>query len=174
MLEYQLRWVRYLILATLVILTMGKWRGRDFRYYDWACHPDWNCWKYSTATLHFSRRSGFRRFQQRIVDRKNKGKMTDGALITLRRSMRRPDSKVHGAYMGPTWVLSAPDGPHVGPMNLAIRRWWWWWWWGGVVEGGGWVGVGEWVGVGVGLGDGGREDRVHWYEVVVFSRLGQM
>ena len=30
------------------------------------------------------------------------------------------DSKVHGANMGPTWVLSAPDGPHVGPMNLAI------------------------------------------------------
>ena len=23
--------------------------------------------------------------------------------------------------MKPTWVLSAPDGPHVGPMNLAIR-----------------------------------------------------
>ena len=23
--------------------------------------------------------------------------------------------------MGPTWVLSAPDGPHAGPMNLAIR-----------------------------------------------------
>ena len=22
--------------------------------------------------------------------------------------------------MGPIWVLSAPDGPHVGPMNLAI------------------------------------------------------
>ena len=32
-----------------------------------------------------------------------------------------PDSKVHGANMGPTWVLSAPDGPGVGPMNLAIR-----------------------------------------------------
>ena len=32
-----------------------------------------------------------------------------------------PDSKGHGANMGPTWVLSAPDGPHVGPMNLAIR-----------------------------------------------------
>ena len=29
--------------------------------------------------------------------------------------------KVHDASMGPTWVLSAPDGPHVGPMNLAIR-----------------------------------------------------
>ena len=24
--------------------------------------------------------------------------------------------------MGPTWVLSALDGPHVGPMNLAIRE----------------------------------------------------
>ena len=23
--------------------------------------------------------------------------------------------------MGPTWVLSAPAGPHVGPMNLALR-----------------------------------------------------
>ena len=33
-----------------------------------------------------------------------------------------PDSKVHGANMGPTWVLSAPDGPHVGPMNLALRE----------------------------------------------------
>ena len=32
-----------------------------------------------------------------------------------------PDSKVHGANMGPTWVLSAPDGSHVGPMNLAVR-----------------------------------------------------
>ena len=32
-----------------------------------------------------------------------------------------PGGKVHGANMGPTWVLSAPDGPHVGNMNLAIR-----------------------------------------------------
>ena len=32
-----------------------------------------------------------------------------------------PDNKVHGAIMGLTWVLSAPDGPHVGPMNIAIR-----------------------------------------------------
>ena len=43
--------------------------------------------------------------------------------MTLSNSAWRqnPDSKVHGANMGPTWVLSAPDGPHVGPMNLAIR-----------------------------------------------------
>ena len=32
-----------------------------------------------------------------------------------------PDRKVHGAHMGPTWVLSASDGPHVGPINLASR-----------------------------------------------------
>ena len=32
-----------------------------------------------------------------------------------------PDSKFHGANLGPTWVLSAPAGPHLGPMNLAIR-----------------------------------------------------
>ena len=31
-----------------------------------------------------------------------------------------PDSKVNGANMGPTWVLSAPRGSHVGLMNLAI------------------------------------------------------
>ena len=31
-----------------------------------------------------------------------------------------PDSKIHGANMGPTWVLLALDGPHVGPMNLSI------------------------------------------------------
>ena len=32
-----------------------------------------------------------------------------------------PSSKVNGANVGPTWVLSAPDGPHVAPLNLVIR-----------------------------------------------------
>ena len=32
-----------------------------------------------------------------------------------------PDSKVHVAHMGHTWVLSSPGGSHVGPMTLAIR-----------------------------------------------------
>ena len=31
-----------------------------------------------------------------------------------------PDSKVHGANMGPIWGLQDPGGPHVGPMNFAI------------------------------------------------------
>ena len=34
--------------------------------------------------------------------------------------LQYPDSKVHGANMGPTWVMLSPVGPHVGPMNLAI------------------------------------------------------
>ena len=33
------------------------------------------------------------------------------------RPLNCPDSKFHGVNMGPTWVLSAPDGPHVGPMK---------------------------------------------------------
>ena len=36
------------------------------------------------------------------------------------RPMNFPDSKIHGANMGHTWVLPAPGGPHVGPMNLVI------------------------------------------------------
>ena len=29
-----------------------------------------------------------------------------------------PDSKVHGANMGPIWGRQDPGGPHVGPMNF--------------------------------------------------------
>ena len=38
--------------------------------------------------------------------------------LIIKRSI--PESKVHGANMR-SWVLSAPDGPQAGPMNLAIR-----------------------------------------------------
>ena len=31
-----------------------------------------------------------------------------------------PDSKAHGANIGPTWVLSAPDGPHVDLIKLFV------------------------------------------------------
>ena len=31
-----------------------------------------------------------------------------------------PNSKVHGANMGPIWGWQDPGGPHVGPMNFAI------------------------------------------------------
>ena len=33
------------------------------------------------------------------------------------------DSKVHGAIMGPTWILYPPGGPHVGPMNYERYHW---------------------------------------------------
>ena len=54
------------------------------------------------------------------------GALNQYCLISTRQqhipSMTNPDSKVHRANMGPTWVLPAPDGPHVGPINLAIRE----------------------------------------------------
>ena len=45
----------------------------------------------------------------------------DRILQVLSLSHNIPHNKVHGANMGPIWVLPAPDGPHIGPMNLAIR-----------------------------------------------------
>ena len=38
-----------------------------------------------------------------------------------------PDSKVHGANMGPTWGREDPGGPHVGPWTLLsgfTPKWW--------------------------------------------------
>ena len=46
----------------------------------------------------------------------------DSHVMFQRRLGDNRDGKVHGANMEPTWVLSAPGGPHVGPMNLAIRE----------------------------------------------------
>ena len=44
--------------------------------------------------------------------------LSDQQYISVRQ--RNPDSKVHGANMGPIWGLQDPGGPHVGPMNFAI------------------------------------------------------
>ena len=41
-------------------------------------------------------------------------------LISCREAIMNPDSKVHGANMGPIWGRQDPGGPHVGPMNFAI------------------------------------------------------
>ena len=40
--------------------------------------------------------------------------------ITLPVYQYYPDSKVHGANMGPIWGRQDPGGSHVGPMNFAI------------------------------------------------------
>ena len=58
-----------------------------------------------------------------VIKRKRPNRQRCTRLSVYRDSIQEdiPDSKVHGANMGPIWVLSAPDGPHVGLMNLAIR-----------------------------------------------------
>ena len=35
-------------------------------------------------------------------------------------NMKIPDSKVHGANLGPIWGRQEPGGPHVGSINIAI------------------------------------------------------
>ena len=39
---------------------------------------------------------------------------------TRRRQKSIPDSKVHGANMGPIWGRQDPGGPHDGNINFAI------------------------------------------------------
>ena len=34
-----------------------------------------------------------------------------------------PDSKIHGAYMEPTWGRQDPGGPHVGPHDPCYLGW---------------------------------------------------
>ena len=42
------------------------------------------------------------------------------SLVTIIGTYNYPDSKIHGANMGPTWVLSTTGGSQVGLLNLAI------------------------------------------------------
>ena len=81
----------------------------DITTITWKCHPlAWSMWMYWWSDGHYM-------------------------MSRLCHLQSYPDSKVHGANMGPIWVLSAPDGPHVGTMNLAIRvyaeclNWGGWW-----------------------------------------------
>ena len=41
-------------------------------------------------------------------------------ICTLKPLSHNPDSKVHGANVGPIWDRQDPGGPHVGPVNFAI------------------------------------------------------
>ena len=42
--------------------------------------------------------------------------------INFSAQAKDPDSKVHGANVGPIWGRQDPGGPHVGPTNLAIWK----------------------------------------------------
>ena len=55
-------------------------------------------------------------YRCRISDRKL-------CIIVMGQRNACPNSKVHGAYMRPTWGRQEPGGPHVGPMILAIWVW---------------------------------------------------
>ena len=43
-----------------------------------------------------------------------------GPLLLTDTRWNYPDSKVHGANMGPTWGRQDPGGPHVGHMKIAF------------------------------------------------------
>ena len=43
-----------------------------------------------------------------------------GSSSKIKMVISNPDSKVHGANMGPMWGRQDPGGPHVGAMNFAI------------------------------------------------------
>ena len=42
------------------------------------------------------------------------------AYMAFTTAVHYPDSKVHGANMGPIWGRQDPGGPHIGPINFAI------------------------------------------------------
>ena len=46
--------------------------------------------------------------------------VVESELNILSYTRQNPDSKVHGANMGPIWGRQDPGGPSVGPMNFAI------------------------------------------------------
>ena len=73
---------------------------------------NWCCFNETGSAADLTRQVGLRSMN----DWKHFCSLKAARLLRL-----KPDSKVHGANIGPTWVLSAPDGLHVGPMNLAIR-----------------------------------------------------
>ena len=50
----------------------------------------------------------------------SRGNRNETFRIQFREKSKNPDSKVHGANMGPIWGRQDPGGPHVGPMNFAI------------------------------------------------------
>ena len=72
-------------------------------------------WWYSNAigmqsNMYINHKAGVHRMQQRRIN------STEGRGRTQRLIAKdTPDSKVHGANMGPIWGRQDPGGPHVGP-----------------------------------------------------------
>ena len=85
-------------------------------------------WRVSAWILHGSYHNAFKWTQLRNSHEQNTLTLIWGSIFCMCNRALTNEGRhciwidlSHGANMGPTWVLSAPDGPHVGPMNLAIR-----------------------------------------------------
>ena len=99
--------------------------GRPFlRVVDWgwmATHKTWCCsptgLTYSCTSEHI-RHFVLQKALERVY---SNGDTYFKLVLKITKLLIYPGDRVHGANMGPTWVLTDPDRPHVGPMNLAIR-----------------------------------------------------
>ena len=94
-----------------VILYNYKWRYLVMGWESWI--SEWGICAIRLWHELCSRDSNKMKWQFDIVS-------CDGNIMKRKVHCNSPYRNVHWANMGPTWVLSAPDGPHVGPMNLAI------------------------------------------------------
>ena len=100
---------------------------------DWAMFPctmprETSCWcpntsSRSTSWLGHWRSSQMSSSRPTDVWRMRKRKQTrsfQNKLCFHKTEYSHPNSKVHGANMGPTWGRQDPGGPHVSPINFAI------------------------------------------------------
>ena len=88
----------------LMILLNFLWLN-EFSLNAWRdLEISWNTWGVNTVQLPYN------------------GIKDDKLMYTEQQWKRQniPDSKVHGANMGPIWGRQDPGGPHVGPMNFVI------------------------------------------------------
>ena len=82
----------------------------------------WENWLNLNCDISYNLHSGHYVLKQEIwIMFMNQFKLATIIVFLALGNTHLPGSKVYGANMGPTWVLSAPDGPHVGPTNLAFR-----------------------------------------------------
>ena len=89
------------------VVSYSNWDGRLPLYY--SANPHW--WP-----VHWQLTKHTRRSSSIVIDQALR--QTSGNTRWWRHHV--PDSKVHGANMGPIWGRQDPGGPHVGPMNFAV------------------------------------------------------
>ena len=137
-------WIHIIVVFCFIILYFYfKCHQSHFSFTSIPIHFEYVTFKYNSVIYigSISCKIALRRLQQYIIDyesimcqlcvlRQKHISMCDFVhkrcckvltLCLLKTRLINPDSKVHGTKMGPTWALSAPGGPHVGPINHSIR-----------------------------------------------------